>query len=97
MYGVWGYSWFGMYWLWWIFWLAIVAVIFGFAWPVPRRTLRQYRDQAPLARLQRRYAEGEITTQEYEERRAILERDRDRETERRPSTHVPDRTAPQPH
>jgi putative membrane protein len=77
MYGTAGYWFLGMYWLWWVFWLAIIALVFGFAWPVPRRRLRLYRDDTPLARLQRRYAAGEISTQEYEERRAILERDRD--------------------
>lgn len=78
MYGTWwGYSFLGMYWLWWIVWIAMMAVVFGFAWPVPRQRLRSYRDDTPLARLQRRYAAGEISTLEYEERRTILERDRD--------------------
>jgi putative membrane protein len=101
MYGTWGYSLFGMYWLWWIFWLLAIALVFGFAQPIPRRRLREYRDQSPLARLQRRYAEGEISTQEYEERRAILERDRARDALPTAPTNAPpisaNRTAPQPH
>jgi putative membrane protein len=66
-----------MYWLWWLFWIAIVVLFFGFARPVPRRRWRRFGDETPLGRLQRRYAAGELTTQEYEERRAILERDRE--------------------
>lgn len=72
----WGYSFGGMFWLWWLFWVAAVFMVFGYAQPVPRRTLRQFREQTPLATLQRRYAAGEISTEQYEERRAILERDR---------------------
>lgn len=72
-----GYSFFGMYWLWWLFWVAAIVLVFGFARPVPRRTYRLYRDETPLGRLQRRYAAGEMSTQEYEERRAVLERDRE--------------------
>jgi putative membrane protein len=41
--------------------------------PVPRVTYRQM--QSPLQLLQRRYAAGEITSDEYEERRAKLMRD----------------------
>jgi len=105
--GWWAYSFAGMYWLWWLFWIVLLAVIFGFAWPVPRGTLRGYRDQTPLGILRRRYAAGEITTQEYEERRAILERDREHADERalgegrRPpttttTTTTPTTTAPPP-
>jgi len=44
--------------------------------PVRRRTWASYREmQTPLQLLQRRYAAGEITTEEYEERRAKLMRD----------------------
>ncbi|HVZ85649.1 MAG TPA: SHOCT domain-containing protein [Polyangia bacterium] len=41
--------------------------------PVSRRRVRFY--EHPLSVLQRRYAAGEITTQEYEERRARIEND----------------------
>lgn len=65
----------GMHWGWWIFWIAVIAVV---AWliirgrdtsgppaPPPRETA--------LEVLQRRYASGEISTEEYEERCARLE------------------------
>jgi putative membrane protein len=41
--------------------------------PVRRTTYRQM--QSPLQLLQKRYAAGEITTEEYEERRTKLLRD----------------------
>jgi putative membrane protein len=45
----------------------------GFMMPVRRTTYRQM--QSPLQVLQRRYAAGEITREEYEERRTTLLRD----------------------
>jgi putative membrane protein len=66
---------FGMHLFWWIFWVAIIIALISWAPPVPRRTVRLYRED-PLGILQRRYAAGEITTEEYELRKSNLERDR---------------------
>ncbi|MEO6771733.1 MAG: SHOCT domain-containing protein [Kofleriaceae bacterium] len=65
------WSWIGMNLFWWLFWVALIVIAFGFAVPVPRSRVRLYED--PLATLARRYAAGELTTQEYDERRARLE------------------------
>jgi putative membrane protein len=71
-----GYEWmWGMHWGWWIFWIAFVLIIVLLFWrglsgpnaPPSRQT------ETPLEVLQRRYADGEITTEEYEERKARLE------------------------
>lgn len=62
---------FGMHLFWWIFWIALVALVFGFFDPVPRHKTKAN----PLGILQRRYAAGEITTQEYEEHKKHLEQD----------------------
>lgn len=73
----------GMHWFWWVFWiLAIVGVV----WMInrmqqersgaPPASPRESTRETPLETLQRRYAEGEITTDEYEERKERLERDR---------------------
>ena len=64
----------GMHWLWWLFWVLVIVAVW---WTL----LRPARPDVPLTdtpldRLQRRYADGEITTEEYEERKAILLRDR---------------------
>jgi putative membrane protein len=68
-----GWSFFGMHPLWWMFWLLLFLAMFSFAKPVSRRRARA--ESNPLAILQRRYASGELTTAEYEERKARLERD----------------------
>ena len=60
-----GWFW-GMHLLWWLFWFLIVASFFSLLTPVPRNKVRE----TPLQVLQRRYAAGEIPTQEYEERNA---------------------------
>jgi putative membrane protein len=66
------YLW-GMHGYWWIFWILIWICFFSFMMPVRRTTYRQM--QSPLQVLQRRYAAGEITSEEYEERRTKLLRD----------------------
>jgi len=61
----------GMNMVWWIIWIALIFAIFLF--PTPRT--RVYRE-TPLDILQKKYASGKMTTQEYEERKAILQRDK---------------------
>jgi len=65
-----GWFW-GMHLFWWLFWFLIIASFFAMLAPVPRHKLRE----TPLQVLQRRYASGDITTQEYDERRQRLEAD----------------------
>jgi putative membrane protein len=62
----------GMHWIWWLVWAALIAAAAW--WAFSRRTAAP-PEAAPLDRLQRRYADGEITTEEYEERKANLLRD----------------------
>lgn len=65
----WGFG--GMHMFWWLFWIAAVVLFFSFAVPVPRRRYAQLRE-TPLDVLRRRYAAGELTTAEYDERRERL-------------------------
>ena len=66
-----GGSFWGMHFFWWRFWVAAVMLLFSPKTQVsPGR-----RRETPLQVLQRRYAAGEVTTVEYEERKATLERD----------------------
>ena len=67
------YYFWGMHWYWWFFWVLLWAVFFSFMMPVSRTTHRHM--QSPLRLLQNRYANGEITGEEYEERRTKLQRD----------------------
>jgi putative membrane protein len=70
----WYGSFIGMSWLWWVFWGISLVVFFSLLTPVPRSRVRLlYED--PFDILRRRYAAGQITTAEYEERRAGLRRD----------------------
>lgn len=59
---------FGMHLLWWLFWIVLIAALFGLFGPVSRKKVRD----TPLQVLQRRYAMGELSTQEYEERKKRL-------------------------
>lgn len=66
-----GWGFLGMHVFWWLFWIVLILALFGLFEPVPRRRVRE----TPLQVLQRRYAAGELSTQEYEERKVRLERD----------------------
>lgn len=67
-----GWMW-GMHWLWWAFWLIAIAAV---VWAVSRGSQAEsHRDETPLEVLRRRYAEGEISTEEYEERKRRLQSD----------------------
>jgi putative membrane protein len=63
----------GMHAYWWFFWILLWLVYFSFFTSLRRTTYRQMR--SPLQILQQRYATGEITSEEYEERRTKLVRD----------------------
>ena len=72
-----GSMWFlGMHALWWVFWIALLIWAYRWAMSQVRKAGSAGRD-TPLDVLQHRYAAGEITTQEYEERKAKLTRDRE--------------------
>jgi putative membrane protein len=67
----WNSGWFlGMHLAWWIFWIVVAVA----AWAVVSRSITPLseRTRSPLEVLQLRYAQGELTTEEYEERRAKL-------------------------
>ncbi|MFA5937766.1 MAG: SHOCT domain-containing protein [Sinimarinibacterium sp.] len=68
--GEWGF--WGMHLLWWIVIVVILAVVLK-----PLVNTARRRRSTPLEVLQRRYAAGEISTEEYEKRRATLARDND--------------------
>jgi putative membrane protein len=70
--GDWGSGWiWGMHLVGWLFWV-IVAI--GIWWAITRTSTPSSRsvDETPLELLRRRYADGALTTEEYEERRKVL-------------------------
>ncbi len=64
----------GMHFLWWIFWLALIGLIVFYGWGRPGEQRRRPRE-TPHEVLRRRLASGEITPDQYEERKALLDRD----------------------
>ncbi|MFO7767626.1 MAG: SHOCT domain-containing protein [bacterium] len=67
----------GMGWGTWIFWIAILAFILIAAIAAGRRASRPYHEGrtalSALEILRERYARGEIGTEEYRDRRSVLE------------------------
>ncbi len=64
----------GMHAWWWLFWVVLLGVLLFAVWGRPGRTGGRRRE-TPLEVLQRRLASGEITPEQYEQRRALLDRD----------------------
>lgn len=69
-------------WMWgmpWIWWVVGILLIVGVVWAISRvqqgsPTPRVKQRETPLESLQRRYSDGEISTEEYEERKRHLQR-----------------------
>lgn len=64
----------GMHFLWWIFWVTLIGVIVFYGWGRPGEQRRRPRETTHEV-LRRRLASGEITPDQYEERKALLDRD----------------------
>ncbi len=65
------YYW-GMNLIWWLLWMFLIFWIFVTPYDVPGQ--RKKKDSA-LDILQQRYALGQMTTEEYKERKKVLEND----------------------
>lgn len=69
-----GYFMGGMHGLWWIFWIVLIGVIVFYGWGRPGSEQRRSRE-TPHEVLKRRLASGEVTPEQYEQRKALLDRD----------------------
>ncbi len=61
-----------------IFWIFIIAIGFWAIWYFEKNhnsIFNQLSKNTPIEILKRRFAKGEITEEEYDERRAVLEED----------------------
>ena len=67
-----GYHLGGMHLVWWFIWIIVMFWIFATPFNVPGQ--RKKKD-SPLDILQRRFAAGEITKENYQEHKALLEKD----------------------
>jgi len=65
-----GYHFWGMHLVWWFIWFLFIFWIFATPYDIPGRRMNR---ESPLDILKRRFASGEITKEEYEEQKKILE------------------------
>lgn len=59
----------GMHLIWWIIWVIFLIWIFATPWGVPGQRTKK---ETPLDILKKRYAAGEIDSEEFEERKKAL-------------------------
>lgn len=74
--GYYNYFW-GMHWIWWCVWLILLVWIFAIPFSIPGQ---RYAKDTPIDILKRRFAYGEITVEEYREKKKILEEDSAKDT-----------------
>lgn len=67
-----GYHFWGMHLMWWIVWLMLLFWIFATPYDIPGA---RKKIDSPFEILRRRFAAGEITREEYQERKRVLEED----------------------
>ena len=63
----------GMHAIWWIFWVVLVITLLF--WGGGSSARRNKPRETPHETLRRRLASGEVNTEEYEKRKALLDRD----------------------
>ena len=61
--------WGGMHVIWWVVWLILLIWIFLVPYDIP---YRKSKKEDPLSVLKKRFANGEISKEEYEESKKIL-------------------------
>lgn len=63
-----GYA--GMHFMWWFVWLSLLFWIFATPYDIPGQRMK---NKSPLDILKGRFASGEINSEEYSDRKKILE------------------------
>lgn len=71
---MWHNHYWGMHFFWWIFWIFMIVIFISSSFSSGREDT-QTKNGAPSALdvLQKKYAAGELTTEEYRERKKVLE------------------------
>ncbi|MFV8342137.1 SHOCT domain-containing protein [Flavobacterium sp. XS2P39] len=65
-----GHHYWGMHLVWWVFWVILILWIFATPYNIPgQRT----KNESPLDILKKRFAKGEITKEEFEEKKKFLD------------------------
>ena len=62
----------GMNFIWWFLWIIMLFWIFATPYNIPGQRIKR---DSPLDLLQKRFASGQITNDEYQESKKILEND----------------------
>jgi putative membrane protein len=65
-----GYHFWGMHLIWWFIWCIFLFWIFALPYDIPGQRAKK---NTPLDILKKRYASGEITKEEYQEKKKIIE------------------------
>jgi putative membrane protein len=65
-------SYWGMNMIWWVLWIILIFWIFATPYNIPGQRMK---NDSPLDILRKRFASGEITNEEYQDRKKILEHD----------------------
>ncbi len=65
-----GYHFGGMHFIWWFIWIIFMVIIFATPYDIPGQRRRK---DSSLDILQKRFASGEITNEEYQEKKTMLE------------------------
>jgi putative membrane protein len=64
------YQFWGMHLVWWIAWIFLLFWIFATPYNIPGQRTKK---ESPLDILKKRFAAGQITNEEYQEKKKILE------------------------
>lgn len=67
---------FGMHLFWWLFWIGLITIAVATVTPVPKSQMKSGKRALDI--LRRRYAAGQVSTEEYHQRKTVLERDEPR-------------------
>ena len=67
-----GYHVGGMHLIWWLIWVMFLLTIFVSPYDIPGQRSKR---QSPLDILKNRFASGQITNEEYQEKKTMLEND----------------------
>jgi putative membrane protein len=65
------YDFWGMHLIWWLIWLIVLFWVFASPYKIPGQTRKK---NSPLHVLKMRFASGEITKEEYEEKKKLIGR-----------------------
>lgn len=67
-----GYHFGGMHLIWWFIWIMFIFWIFATPYDIPGQMKKK---DSPIDILKKRFASGQMTKEEYEDHKAILEKD----------------------